>query len=182
MRKVIESTLLSADGVFEDPVRLGFMQYRDDAYMRDGLGLLSACDAMLIGRNTYESLAKIWPSRTHPWAHRLNEMKKYVFSSTLNDATWNNSTLVRGDVAAEVAKLKGEQGGDLLVWGHGLLAETLLKERLTDLLDLSIHPLVVGRGKLFFRDDQKTKLKLVATTNFTQIVKVTYELQYDVFS
>jgi dihydrofolate reductase len=148
MRKVIESTLLSADGVFEDPARLGIMQYRDDAYMRDGLGLLSACEAMLIGRNTYESLAKIWPSRAHPWAHRLNEMKKYVFSSTLNDTTWNNSTLVRGDVAAQVAKLKGEQGGNLLVWGHGLLGETLLKDRLIDVLDLSIHPLVVGHGKL----------------------------------
>jgi dihydrofolate reductase len=182
MRKVIESTLLSADGVFEDPARLGFMQYRDDAYMRDGLGLLSACYAMLIGRNTYESLAKIWPSRTHPWAHRLNEMKKYVFSSTLNDATWNNSTLVRGDIAAKVAKLKAEQGADLLVWGHGLLGETLLKERLIDVLDLSIHPIVVGRGKLFFRGDQIVKLKLVATTTFTHIVKLTYEPQYDATS
>jgi dihydrofolate reductase len=68
------------------------------------------------------------------------------------------------------------------VWGHGLLGETLLNERLTDVLDLSIHPLVVGRGKLFFRDNQKVKLKLVATTTFTQIVKVTYEAQYDVTS
>jgi dihydrofolate reductase len=66
----------------------------------------------------------------------------------LNDTTWNNSTLVRGDVAAQVAKLKGEQGGNLLVWGHWLLGETLLKDRLIDVLDLSIHPLVVGHGKL----------------------------------
>jgi dihydrofolate reductase len=182
MRKVIEYTLLSADGVFEDPARLGFMQYRDDAYIRDGLGLLLACDAMLMGRTTYESLAKIWPSRADPWARRLNEMKKYVFSSTLNDATWNNSTLVRGDVAAEVAKLKGEQGGDLLVWGHGLLGETLLKDRLIDVLDLSIHPLVVGRGKLFFRGDEKVNLKLVATKSFSHIVKLTYEPQYDLAS
>jgi dihydrofolate reductase len=109
-------------------------------------------------------------------------MKKYVFSSTLNDATWNNSTLVRGDVAAEVAKLKGEQGGDLLVWGHGLLGETLLKDRLIDVLDLSIHPLVVGRGKLFFRGDQKVNLKLVATKSFSHIVKLTYEPQYDLAS
>jgi len=180
MRKVIEYTLLSVDGAFEDPARLGFMQYRDAAYLRDGLGLLSACDAMLMGRNTYESSAKIWPSRADPWALRLKEMRKYVFSSTLNDATWNNSKLVRGDVAAEVAKLKEERGGDLLIWGHGFLGETLLKRRLIDVLDLSIHPLVVGHGKLFFRDDQKVKLKLVATKTFSYIVKLTYEPQYDV--
>jgi dihydrofolate reductase len=103
MRKVIEYPLLSADGVFEDPARLGFMQYRDGAYLRDGLGFLSACDAMLMGRNTYESLANIWPSRSDPWACRLNAMKKYMFSSTLKEVTWSNAALVRGDAAAEAA-------------------------------------------------------------------------------
>ena len=76
MRKIIEYTLVSIDGVFEDPARLGFMGYRDDAYLRDGLGILLACDAMLMGRNTYESFAKIWPSRSDPWAARLNAMQK----------------------------------------------------------------------------------------------------------
>jgi dihydrofolate reductase len=179
MRKVIEYTLLSADGVFEDPARLGFMQYRDDAYLRDGLGLLLACDAMLMGRNTYESLAKIWPSRTDPWACRLNAMKKYIFSLTLKEASWSNAALVRGDVAAEVAKLKEEPGGDLLVWGHGLFSETLLRKWLIDVLDLSIHPLVIGRGKGFFREGQQAKLKLVATKSFSHIVKLTYEPQYE---
>ena len=179
MRKVIEYTLVTLDGVFEDPPRLGLMQYRDDAYLRDGLGLLSACDAMLMGRTVYESSAKIWPSRNDPWARRLNAIKKYVFSSTLKEAAWNNSTLVTGNVVAEVAKLKREQGGDLLVWGHGRLGETLLKERLLDVLDLSIHPLVVGSGKLFFREGQNVKLKLVATKSFSQIVKLTYEPQYE---
>lgn len=178
MRKIIEYTLLAADGVFEDPARLGFMQYRDDAYLRDGLGLLLACDAMLMGRNSYESSAKVWPSRTDPWARRLNAMKKYVFSSTLQEVSWSNAVLVRGDVAAEVAKMKHEQGGDLLLWGHGLLSETLLQHRLIDVLDLSIHPLVIGRGKGFFREGQTAKLRLVATKSFSQIVKLTYEPQY----
>jgi dihydrofolate reductase len=179
MRKVIEYTLLSADGVFEDPARLGFMQYRDDAYLRDGLGLLSACEAMLMGRNTYESLAKIWPSRTDPWARRLNAMKKYVFSSTLKEATWSNAAIVRGDVAVEVTRLKEEQGGDLLVWGHGLFSETLLQQRLIDVLDLSFHPLVVGRGKGLFREGQQVKLRLVVTKSFSHIVKLTYEPLYE---
>jgi dihydrofolate reductase len=178
MRKLIEYTLVSADGVFENPQGWGAMSFRDDAYVRDGLGLLLACDAMLMGRNTYEAFARIWPGRTDPWAVRLNAMQKYVFSSKLKKADWNNSIIVRGDVAAEVAKLRQQEGRDLLTWGHGLLAETLLKHQLLDVLDLSIHPVVAGHGKLFFRDGQGANLKLVATKIFSKIVKLTYEPQY----
>jgi dihydrofolate reductase len=144
MRKIIEYTLVSLDGVFEDAQNWGLMNFRDDAYLRDGLGLMLACDAMLIGRRTYEQMAKIWPSRNDLWAVRLNAMPKYVFSSTLAEADWNNSTIVRGDVVAEVTKLKQQEGGNLLILGHGLLGETLLKHHLLDVLDISIHPLVVG--------------------------------------
>jgi len=132
-----------------------------------------------MGRNTYESFAKIWPGRTHPWADRINSMQKYVFSSKLEKAEWNNSTIVRGDVVAEVTRLKEQQGRDLLVYGHGLLGETLLRRHLLDVLDLSIHPLVLGRGKQFFREGENAKLKLVTTKSFSKgIVKLTYEPQY----
>jgi dihydrofolate reductase len=124
MRRIIEYTLVSADGVFEDPQNWGLRDFQDDAYIRDGLGQLLACDAMLMGRRTYEILAKVYPSRTDPWAVRLNAMRQYVFSSTLEDASWDYSTIVRGDVAAEVANLKQHEGRDLLIWGHGLLAGT----------------------------------------------------------
>ena len=93
-------------------------------------------------------------------------MPKYVFSSTLAEADWNNSTIVRGDVVAEVTKLKQQEGGNLLILGHGLLGETLLKHHLLDVLDISIHPLVVGHGKLFFRESENAKLRLVATKLF----------------
>ena len=179
MRKVIEYTLASIDGVFSGPQLLGFMGYRDDAYMRDGLGQLLACDAMLMGRTTYEGFAKTWPGRDHPWAIRLNSIRKYVFSSTLEQAEWENSTIVRGDIVAEVAKLKEQDGGDLLVYGHGLLAETLLEHHLLDVLDLSIHPLFAGSGKLLFREGRQAKMKLVETRSFSQIVKLTYEPQYE---
>lgn len=179
MRKIIEYTLISIDGVFEGEFATGFFQYRDDAYLRDGLGQLLACDAMLMGRTTYESFSKIWPGRQHPWADRLNAIKKYVFSSKLERVEWNNSTLIRGDVIAEVQKLKQQEGRDLLIYGHGLLGQTLLREKLLDVLDVSIHPLFVGRGKLLFRDGEDTRLKLVSTKSFTKgIVKVTYEPQY----
>jgi dihydrofolate reductase len=179
MRKLIEYTLVSADGVFEDPQTLGFMAFRDDAYMRDGLGLLLACDAMLVGRRSYEANAAIWPSRTdHPWAARLNSMAKYVFSSTLDQASWNNSTIVRGDAVKEVAALRQQDGGDLLIWGHTTLAEALMAEGQVDVLDLSIHPLMVGGGKQLFRPDQRVSLRLAATKSFSNIVKLTYECQY----
>jgi dihydrofolate reductase len=179
MRKIIEYTLVSIDGVFSGPQLLGFMDYRDDAYMRDGLGQLLACDAMLMGRTTYESFAKTWPGRDHPWAGRLNSIRKYVFSSTLERADWENSTIVRGDVVTEVTKLKAQDGGDLLVYGHGLLAQTLLEHHLLDVLDLSIHPVFAGSGQLLFRDGMQAKMKLVETRSFSHIVKLTFEPQYE---
>ena len=179
MRNIIEYTLVSVDGVFAGADISGFFEYRDNAYLRDGLGQLLACDAMLMGRNTYEGFAKLWPGRTHPWADRINAIPKYVFSSKLEQAEWNNSTIVRGDVVAEVTKLKQQQGRDLLIYGHGLLGETLLKHHLLDVLDLSIHPLVVGQGKQFFREGEHARFRLVAAKSFSKgIVKLTYEPQY----
>ncbi len=179
MRNIIEYTLVSVDGVFAGAALGAFTEYRDDEYMRDGLSQALACDALLMGRTTYEGFAKIWPRRTDPWADRINAMQKYVFSSQLEKAEWNNSTIIRGDIGVEVTKLKQQSGRDLLIYGHGLLGETLLKHHLLDVLDLSIYPLVVGQGKQFFREDENAKLRLVATKSFsTGIVKLTYNPQY----
>jgi dihydrofolate reductase len=178
MRKIIEYTLVSADGAIGDPQNWGLRNFQDDAYLRDGLGQLLACDAMLMGRHTYEFLARVYPSRTDSWGARVNPMRKYVFSSTLDAAPWQNSAIVRGDVVAEVAKLKQQDGRDLLIWGHGLLAETLLKAHLIDVLDVSIYPIVAGSGKPFLRERQTANLTLVAAKTFSKgIVKLTYEPQ-----
>jgi dihydrofolate reductase len=179
MRNVIEYTLVSADGVFDASAIPGFRQHQDDAYMRDGLGLLTACEAMLFGRGTYQLFAKLYQGgRDHPWADRMNAVPKYVFSSTLDSADWNNSTLVRDDAVSEVTRLKQQEGGDLLIFGHGLLAETLLRERLTDVIDLSVYPVLAGSGKQFFRDGQAAELRLAAVKTFSNIVKLTYTPQY----
>jgi dihydrofolate reductase len=179
MHNMIEYTLVSLDGVFTGAAISGFAEYRDEAYLRDGLGQALACDALLMGRNTYEDFAKIWPRRTDPWADRINSMPKYIFSSTLEKADWNNSTIVRGDVIAEVTRLKQQEGRDLLIYGHGLLGETLLKHHLLDVLDLSIHPLVLGQGKQLFRQGETAALRLIATKSFSKgIVKLTYEPQH----
>jgi dihydrofolate reductase len=184
MRRLIEYCLVSADGmVLDDPFQ--FRDYYDDAYLRDRLGLFAACDAILWGRTTYERFAKLYAGGEGitPYAARLNTIRKYVFSSKLETAAWHNATIVRGDVAAEVTKLKQQDGGDLLILGHGLLGETLLKQRLLDVLDLDIYPVLIypvlaGRGKPFFREGQAVKLKLATTKSFSKIVKVTYEPQY----
>jgi dihydrofolate reductase len=180
MRKIIEYTLVSVDGVFTGAAFSGFAEHRyDPSKTRDGWGQALACDALLMGRTTYEDFAAYWPTRADPWGDRINAMPKYVFSSTLERAEWNNTTIVRGDVVAEVTRLKQQEGQDLLIYGHGLLAETLLKHHLLDVLDLSIHPLVVGRGKQFFREEENTTLRFVAAKSFSKgIVKLTYEPRY----
>jgi dihydrofolate reductase len=102
-----------------------------------------------------------------------------VFSSTLEHADWDNSVLVRGDVATEVGKLKQQDGGNLLVFGHGQLAQTLLKAQLLDVLDLSIHPIIAASGGLLFHENHTAAMKLIATKIFSNIVKLTFEPQYD---
>jgi dihydrofolate reductase len=155
------------------------MQYQDDAYMRDGLGLLTACDALLFGRSTYEMFSKLYQGgRAHLWADRMHAIPKYVFSSTLDSADWNNSTLVGGDAVAEVSRLKQQEGGDLLILGHGRLGETLLRAQLTDVIDLDVYPVLAGSGQQFFRDGQAAKVRLAAVKTFSKIVKMTYELQH----
>lgn len=177
MRKLIESTLISADGVVADTDFSKFFGLQDQTYLQDGLGLMLSADALLMGRSTYQSWVKIWPGSRHPWAQRLNTMPKYVFSSTLETLDWNNAILVRGDVATEVARLKQQEGGMLLSVGHGLLGETLLKHHLLDALELEIYPLVAGHGKQFLREGQSTSLKLVLSKTYTNgIVRLSYEL------
>src|SRR5215469_15791112 len=130
MRKIIESTLVSADGVVGSPP-LWAMDYRDEEVTRDALERLSGSDAMLMGRGTYELFAATWPSQAGDFAQRMNGIRKYVFSSTLTNAGWSNSTIVRGDVLAEVKKIKEQDGRDLALFGHGRLAQTLLDNGLT---------------------------------------------------
>jgi dihydrofolate reductase len=176
MRKIIESTLVSLDGVIGDP-HLWATQYFDTEAERHALELLSTSDAMLMGRHTYEFFASAFLHRTGEYGERVNGIIKYVFSSALRKADWSNSSIVRGEVAAEAAKLKQQAGKDLVIYGHGLLGETLLKHHLLDELKLWIHPLFVGRGKLLFREGEMKNLKLVAQRVLaTGVVVITYQV------
>jgi dihydrofolate reductase len=175
MRKIIESTFVSLDGVFENP-HIWSTEYFDQEAEKYALDLVSASDAMLMGRKTYEFFAAAFPRQKGDYGRRINEIRKYVFSNTLTKVDWTNSSIIKGDVAAEAAKLKERDGKDLVIYGHGLLGQTLLERRLIDELKLWIHPLFVGHGRLLFRDGDKMKMKLVATNALgTGVVVLTYQ-------
>src|SRR5215472_16956030 len=175
MGRIIESTLVSLDGVIGDP-HLWATDYFDSEAEKFALELLSTSDAMLMGRGTYEFFAAAFPHQTGEYGKRVNEIRKYVFSSTLKKADWSNSSIVKGEVATEAAKLKSQVGKDLVIYGHSLLAQTLLTHHLLDELKLWIHPCFVGGGKLLFREGEKTNLKLIAQrTLATGVIVASYQ-------
>jgi dihydrofolate reductase len=118
---------------------------------------MSTVEALLFGRRTWQGMAAAWPERAgDPYADQMNAIKKYVVSRTLteNDLSWNNTTLLPGERAvAEIAALRGQDGGDLLIWGSASLAMTLLADGLVDELNLMIEPIVLGGGKRIFPQD-----------------------------
>jgi len=172
VRKIIESTLVSADGVIGDPP-LWAMEYRD-AEER-----LAGADAMLMGRGTYELFSAVWPGQSGEFANRINDIRKYVFSATLDKAGWNNSVILRGDAVAEVTRLKQQDGRELALYGHGRLAQALLEHGLIDELRLSVHPVMVGTGQVLFRDGQKQALRLAGARTFgTGVVVLTYHPEF----
>jgi dihydrofolate reductase len=174
MRKVIESTLVSLDGVIGDPM-VWANEYFDEEAVATSLAQLRVSDAMLMGRNTYEMFAAAWPASTGDYADAMNAIRKYVFSDTIADATWTNTTIVRGDVATAVRELKEQDGGDLVMYGHGPLGQALLDDGLLDELRLWIHPLFVGHGNLLSRPEATARLRLLDTEKRANgVVVVTY--------
>jgi dihydrofolate reductase len=175
MRQVIEATLVSIDGVIGDPpVWAG--EYFDKEAERAALEQLLVSDAMLMGRRTYEMFAAMSLTGTGDYADRMNRIRKYVFSSTLEKADWDNTTIIGGDAAAAVADLKRQDGRPLVMYGHGPLGQTLLAHRLLDELRFMIHPVFVGQGTLLFREIDKTALRLVGTTVLeTGVVVLSYQ-------
>jgi dihydrofolate reductase len=118
-------------------------------------------EAQLLGRVTFEGFAAAWPSMQGPFADKFNGMPKYVVSSTLQSPEWNNSTVLKGDVAEEVSKLREGIDGDVLVAGSGQLVQALLEHDLVDELRLMVFPVVLGQGKrLFGVTSDKKRLRL----------------------
>ena len=181
MRKVVASELVSLDGVMEKPEQWSFSYSNDEMEEANAAGMASS-DAMLLGRVTYEEFAAFWPyqDRTEqPYTDYLNNTPKYVVSRTLEEPLeWQNSTLIKGDVAEEVSRLKELPGKDIGIVGSGTLVRALLREELLDEYRLMVHPLILGRGKRLFEEevDQKA-LELVDSRIFsTGVLYLTYQL------
>jgi dihydrofolate reductase len=189
MSRVVVSEFVSLDGVMEDPGGAEGFEHGGWTFEFDRgpegnkfkLDELFAAEALLLGRVTYQGFAMAWPSviDDEGFADKMNSMRKYVVSATLTDAdaTWNNTTVVRGDVAAEIAKLKAQPGGDLLVAGSRQLTDTLIESGLVDEYRLMVFPIVLGSGKRLFHNVRAVaRLALRdAKTASSGIVLLTYQ-------
>jgi dihydrofolate reductase len=172
MGRIVISEFMSLDGVIEDPG--GAEDFKHGgwsfAYSRGEEGDKFKVDetmgsaGLLLGRKTYEGFADAWPTREGEFADRFNSMPKYVVSTTLKDPEWTNTTVLSGDLEAEVGKLREQEGGDIVVHGSGTLARALIEKDLFDELRLMVFPVVLGAGdRLFGETGDKKPLKLTST-------------------
>ena len=187
MRKIIVSEYVTLDGVMEDPGggdKSSYggwsRQFWNEQAMKFKYDELFACDALLLGRVTYDGFAKAWPLMrdTDEFGERMNSISKFVVSTTLKNAAWNNSTIINNNVVAKIKALKEQSGKDILVAGSAELVHTLMQDDLADEFRLMIHPIVVGGGKrLFGQGIDRKVLKLLDTKTFSSgIVVLTYQI------
>ena len=173
MRKIINSAFVSLDGVTEDPRSWAIF---DPDAAGEAARALQALDGMIMGRGTYEYFADAMPEATGPYADAINAIRKYVFSSTLESADWNNSTIIRDDVVTAVTELKHQAGRDLMMYGYGRLSQTLIENHLVDEIRFSVHPVLVSGRAVRGGSGQTLPLTLVgATPSPNGVVALTYE-------
>ena len=179
MRKVVASELVSLDGVMGSPQEWAF-SYSDEEMEQANASGMAASDALLLGRATYQEFASYWPyqnSADQPYTDYLNSTPKFVVSTTLEEPLeWQNSTLIKGNLAEEITELKRLPGKDITIIGSAALVQSLLADGLLDELRLMVHPLVLGGGKRIFGDggDQKALELLDSKTFDTGVLYLTY--------
>lgn len=175
MRKLKLAMYVALDGVVENPAWTG--PFWDDQLSDLQAEYLDSSDALLLGRVTYQGFAASWPQMeesTGEFGRKMNTMPKFVASNTLREATWNAS-IIQGDLAEQVAGLKRQPGGDLLIYGSGELVDALTRLGLIDEYRFMIYPVLVGRGKRIFTRGAETTLRLTdTTTTSTGVVVLTY--------
>src|SRR6266487_6290267 len=189
MGKIIVSDNVTLDGVIQDPAgdegfkAGGWVGLIKDSPQLNKLALDEALgtEAWLLGRRSYEWFAARWPSRSGELADRLNGLPKYVVSSTLEDADWNNSTILKGDVVTEVSKPKQELNGEIVIPASFQLLRTLMEHDLVDELRLKIYPVVLGAGeRLFGETSDKKPMRLVDTQTLDDgVAFLTYKSDRD---
>lgn len=178
MRKVVAVELVSLDGVFEAPEGWTF-SYSDEEMQAANAAGMASSDALLLGRVTYEQMAGYWPEQPGgtPMVDYINSVRKVVVSGSLQEPLrWNNSVLFRDNVAEKVSRLKQQPGKDITVIGSGALVRSLIGYGLLDELRLTVHPLILGKGKRLFEDGEDTRaFELVESRAFgTGVVSLSY--------
>lgn len=174
MRKVSSTLFVSLDGVAEAPEEWQFEEDFDDSIIQEWI----VPDAVLLGRRTYQEWADYWPKSTEePFASFINKAPKYVVSTTLDSVDWDNTTLIKGNLPEELAKLKGQPGGTIGAQGSPTLVRSLVQDDLLDELVLIIHPVVAGKGKRLFDDVGEMKRLKLADSRITGsgIAVLTYQ-------
>ncbi len=182
MRKIINSTYITLDGVVEAPHLWPSLGRPSDERSGQIQGdLLLSCDAMLMGRHTYDGFAPVWPTRSgDPVSDQINAMPKFVVSTTLEDPEWNNTTVIDRNVVAEIGRLKQAPGKSIVQFGYGAVSRLLLEHGLLDELRLWVHPLILGQGDardLLFGAGTPVGLALSDTTTLNNGIVI---LDYDV--
>jgi dihydrofolate reductase len=168
MRKIKSHFFISLDGVVEAPAKWHFPYFDDEMGAAVSAGFATA-DAMLMGRVVYEEWAAYWPEHAEePFGDVMNSMKKYVVSSSLAEASWQNTELISGEVGAKLNDIKAGDGGDIAMSGSATTVRWLLREGLLDELNLLVHPIVVGDGlaRLFPGQQPTVRLELQSATTF----------------
>lgn len=174
MRKLVVTAFLSLDGVVENPAWT--FKYWNDEIAKFKGEETSASDALLLGRVTYQGFAAAWPESKDEGAVYFNNVPKYVVSTTLDTGEWNNSRLIKDNVAAEIAKLKQQDGKDITVHGSATLVQTLIHHDLVDRYRLLVYPVVQGKGKRLFQEGASTTLKLLESQSFSSgVTALVYE-------
>lgn len=176
MRRVVWAEYVSVDGVVDDPTWTA--PFWNDEIENIQKRQLFRSDALLLGRVTYDGFASAWPNMTDPdgFADRMNRLPKYVASRTPKNLSWN-ARVIHGDVCDAVATMKGETGGDLLIYGSATFANALVERDLVDEFRLMVHPVIVGRGKRLFSNPSSTRtLRLIESqTTRTGVAVMVYE-------
>lgn len=169
MRKIIVTMYLSVDGVMEAPHKWHDPWFSKDVENYKVDELLQQSGPLLLGETTYQEFADVWPSIKDDigYADYINDIKKYVVSDNLKEASWNNTEIISGDVFEQIKKLKQEPGKDIFIHGSALLVDSLIKQGLIDEFHLMIFPVVVGRGKKLFKDNTEVALKLIDIKKFS---------------
>lgn len=178
MGRIVNSTFMTLDGDITNMQAWHFEYWGDEAG-RTAESILGAADALIMGRLTYEGFAQAWPSRTgDDFADRMNAIPKYAVSTTLQDPTWNNTTVVNGDVVAEIRQLKDRTEGDIVQYGFGDVSRLMQANGLLDELKIWLHPVMSGQAthdELLYRDMPQARFTLAGTdVHSTGIIVLTY--------